>query len=227
MKLISTIQGSAALRYSPDETSPDTAVLMRDLVEFVGKTYNFSLTPELQPGLILNPMFIFQGGELMHADVKIPITQITLVVGGLVVTAKDTDFADTVADDVVKRLDNDLGYKIARNIRTKYYQSHLVAEMIDFGERIGIFNRAEEILNKEMPRPEKRFDIKRLSFGGGDLQLQQLFSQFQIDDLPNGDFTIERRAGEPYSSNRFYCTAPMRTEEHVRVLGLIETAMRD
>jgi hypothetical protein len=55
----------------------------------------------------------------------------------------------------------------------------------------------------------------------------QPFVQFQMDDLPNADFAIERRAGEPYSSNRFFCTAPMRTEAHVRVLGLIETAMRD
>ncbi len=45
----------------------------------------------------------------------------------------------------------------------------------------------------------------------------------QITTLEQNDFIIERRVQEPFESNRFYCSAPMkRLRDHVKVLQQIE-----
>jgi hypothetical protein len=47
----------------------------------------------------------------------------------------------------------------------------------------------------------------------------------------NGDldkiatFAIERRTNEPYESNRFFCQAPLRTDDHIKLLENIESLL--
>jgi hypothetical protein len=43
-----------------------------------------------------------------------------------------------------------------------------------------------------------------------------------LETVENAEFVIERRAAEPFYSNRFYCIAPMRTPDHIATLERID-----
>jgi hypothetical protein len=45
--------------------------------------------------------------------------------------------------------------------------------------------------------------------------------------MQQADFLIERRVGSPYEANRYFCSAPMHTNDHTRVLEEIEAVARD
>jgi hypothetical protein len=55
MRVITSIQGSVALKFVPDEVGNEAGVLSRDVVAFVAQRYKFSLVPEVPPGLRADP----------------------------------------------------------------------------------------------------------------------------------------------------------------------------
>jgi hypothetical protein len=227
MKFIASAQGAVALRYSPDDTSPPAGILMRDLVNFVGSEYNFSMKPDVPPGLMVNPTFMFQSGATAINDQKTPIHQLTLTVGATVVAAQTTDLAEMVAAQFVDKIDATFGYKIANHIRDRYYQSVIIAEFEPSLERqIAALARAQEVLQNEIKREDGSFAFKRLAFGRGENSLILPLGRFSVDDIPKSDFLIERRAGEPLSLNRYFCSAPVKTDDLVRILGMVERAMQ-
>jgi hypothetical protein len=225
MKLITSIQGSVIAKYSADDAASDQGTLSREVVEFIGSAYNFSLKPEVPPGLLVNPIFVFQSGKLSDDDGQFVIHQVTFAPGAIILTAKDTELATRLINKIIITLDEKYGSKIRQSIRTTQYMSVI---SVEFGpaleEQVRSFERAQAMLNREIRRPERPFALKRLSFGGGDVQ--QLFAQFSVDDIQNTDFTIERRQGEPYELNRYHCSAPISTPELVRIVGLFEEVMR-
>jgi hypothetical protein len=70
------------------------------------------------------------------------------------------------------------------------------------------------------------FKIKRLAFGHGDIAVTTAVP-FTMDLLEASDFVIERRAAEPYSENRYFCSAPMRKPDHIAFLDLIEKELAE
>ena len=225
MKRISSLQGTVAIRFSPDEAAPETAVLTRDLVTFIGDKYDFSLRPELPPGLPNDLSLLFQSGQMVAGDRKIPIHQLVIQIGGTALTAKDTDVADLIIDDVHAALDETFGFKIANSIRARYYASAIVVEFPSALEKqLTFVGRAKEILEREMPHRTYPFDVKRIGFGFAEKHVPLGAT---IEDFPNGDFLIERRLGEPQSSNRYMCSGPFRTSELERITRLVEGVMRD
>jgi hypothetical protein len=227
MKVITSVQGVVAIRYSPDDTMPVRTVMMRDLVAFVGKAYNFTTVPPVPAANpVVEPVFSFQSGKLISKDIETPITAIVLAVGGTLAIARTTHDADVVIEDLVTKLDAGLGYRINGNIKRRDYQSNIVVQFDpSLEDQISALNNAERILNREIQRPNAPFRTKRLAFGYGDPP-RPIPQTFSLDDIPNSDFTIERRASESYEDNRYFCSAPLQTSEHERVLELVEQAMR-
>ncbi|MFI5023974.1 MAG: hypothetical protein ACHQRJ_20275 [Alphaproteobacteria bacterium] len=226
MKVVSSIQGTAAVKYSTDEALPETAVLTRDLMAFLGDAYNFSQKPQVPSGLIPpDTFFIFQSGALIIEDKKTPINQLVLGPGAIAVTARNTEIATNILDHIIGKMDAQFGYKIATSVRAKYYSSNIVIEFDPALEnQIAALDRAQKVLEREIPRPGYPFAIKRLAFGAEPKPGQMISTS--VDDLQNLDFVIERRAGESFSTNRYFSTAPLKTSEHERVLRLVEEAMR-
>lgn len=229
MRVITSLQGSVAVIASPDEATAKAAVLTRDLVAFIGRRYRFSLIPEVPPGLIppqLNA-FTFQVGELVLNERKIPINQLTWTSGAAIITAKDTNNADLIANDMIAEIDEEFGTQISTSVRRRIYLSILI---VDFSpgleQQISALLRAQSVINKHIAA-DKEFVFWRLGFGVGAQQQGQTTGVFSVDDLAKLDFTIERRGGEPPALNRYHCAAPLSTSEHERVLGLVEEALRD
>jgi len=226
MKVIHSVSGTVALHISGDDVIPETGVVPQDLVEFLASAYNFANKPIVSQGGVVQlglQQFVFQSGVLVTGDKRLAIFQIALVPNGDVVTAADTDAADFVLNDYMKRLDEGLGFRFgAAKTDRRAYQSNLVVEFdVPLEEKLKGLLEIETHLDKEIPRESWPFKIKRLAFGYGELPLP-FPTTLSFETVQRSDFVIERRAGEPYSANRYFCTAPTSTKEHIRILEVLE-----
>jgi hypothetical protein len=224
MKLINSLQGAAAIQVSADDVLPVRGLVINDLIRFIGDTYQFIVRPQITSEIALAQHFTFQAGEFSKGDDKFAIAQLSILPNGDVITATSTDIAQMIMDDYIERLDNVLNFRFGSAKMQRFYLSSLVVEFEAPGiaENIESMAKIESILNREIHRPEMPFKIKRLAFGYGDVNAQQILS---IDSIEKSDLVLERRSGEPYSNNRFYSSAPVSTSEHVRILNLIEQAL--
>lgn len=227
LKLVSSALGTVALYGPGDEVLPEGGLLQRDLVKFVGDAYQFSIRPEIPPGVPpqLFPTLSFQQGKLEGKEIY-PIHQMLLMQNGDAVSAQTTDAADFILSDLIKQLEHGLHYRYGdiSGRRKTYFSAIIVQFDAALEDRISAFGRIEKILNRVIPRENMPFKPKILSFGHGDPAIQGIAN---VDDLLKADFSLQRRVGAPYSENRYFSSAPLSTTEHAELLQEIETAFAD
>jgi hypothetical protein len=222
MKVILPFQSSAAIRASGDDVIPQNAENTDDLIALIGDTYKFSARPKFPPNTppVLMQNLVFQAGVLVTEQEKITIHQLALVANGDIATASTTDLADLILDDLIAKLDSLMNFRYAHASLRRVYQSNLVVEFEKgLEEKIEAIKKIEHLLSREIDRPSLPFKIKRLAFGGGDPPQPGMLT---LDAIENGDFVMERRHGAPYAQNRYFCSAPVRTKEHIRILETLE-----
>ena len=142
--------------------------------------------------------------------------QLASVPNGDIVTAATTEIADAILNDYTKRLDDALGYRFASAMKVhKTFQSNIVVQFdVPLEEQIRGLLKIEACLAREIPRALLPFKIKRLGFGYG-----EIIPALTLETIDKSDFVIERRAGSPFSENRYFCSAPTTTIEHIRILS--------
>ena len=227
MRLIASLSGTLAIVVSSDDVTPPSGVMALELIEFIATLYNFSVKPIIPDGVAPSsiPVRAFASEFFVKDDVKIPIFQLGMFPNGYVVTAATTDGADMIMSDLFDKLDNSLGFRNKKARQQRIYQSNLSVQFAPALEQlIAQFALIAELLNKKISRPELPFTIKRLAFGSGDVVDPN--APMTIDTLKTSDFTIERRALEPYPDNRYFCSAPARTSDHIKILEEIEKRLR-
>jgi hypothetical protein len=226
MKLIGYMHGIAAFRETIEEFQPERGVIQRELVDLVRTTYDFQAFPIIQPGAPPLQVLSFSGGKFTsrrqdaHED-SFAIGQLAMTLEGDAVITVTTEQADLVLDDLIRLLDKKLGFHLESSKKTKLYVSHVVVEF-DKGleEFISKLARIADIINETRPGIE-RFNLKRIVFGMPDRAIQDTITRLQMTD-----FLIERRVGRPFEENRYFCTAPMPTRDHIRALERIEAIAR-
>jgi len=230
MKFISSAQATVALHVSADDVRPTQGILTRDLIAVVGDHYQFSVRPELPPGFPPQalPILGFQSGVYIKDGSQHPIMSLNITPAGTSITAFDSEACDMILDDYVTLLDETLHYRTKDAPQRRSYQSNILVEFDPSLEQIiSGFSVIEKILNQEIDRKDYPFKTKRIAFGYGDPVQTNIFMQRPLEAMDRGDFQIERRAQEPYERNRYFCTAPVRTSEHVRLLESIDLALRN
>ena len=225
MRLIGAVQGAAGFRESHEEYVPERGVDHRDLIELVKGTYDFQAFPNLPPGTPPPPVLNFIGGRLPTKDgPHIAIGSLLMGQEGDVVIATNTDLADVVLEDLMRLLDENLGFRLRESRKTKSYVSNVVVEF-DRGleEYFGALSRIIDVINAAR-RGKPLFNIKQIGFGARAVPLS---AGEPIATIEEAEFLIERRAGHAFEENRYFCSAPLTTAEHVRVLEQIEAIARD
>jgi hypothetical protein len=222
MRLINSVVGAIAFRVSTDEVMPKTGLVFEELIKFVGNMYNFSVRPQIPQGVAPISMqpFIFQSGAAEIDRKKVPVFTLAVLPTGYIVVSTNTDLADKIMSDYLKRLDSELGYRNASAKSTrKSYVSNIVVEFEEpLGQKIKPVNLIEQTLKREIGSLE--FPLKRLAFGAGPTILPGIPASLEV--IEKADFIIEIREGEPYIKNRYFSAAPTTTSEHIRILEVIE-----
>jgi len=224
MKFIGPIQGIAAYRKPPEEYQPDKGMLPQELVELVRATYGFQSFPQLQPNTPIQASQDFQMGRFSTDEESYVINRLIMTIDGDIAIATRTEQADLFLDDLMRLLDENLGYRLRVGAIRKRFVSNLVVEF-DHGLENYLVKLSEIIgvINEFRPAERLPFNIKRLSFGEMDIFPPPADPLVLIE---KGDFIIERRTAHPFEENRYFCSAPMTTEDHIRVLERIEAVAR-
>jgi hypothetical protein len=222
MKLIGHLQAFAAIREKVEEYLPTRGVIQREVIELVRTRYEFQAFPQLAPGGMFPQILFFVGGKFSGNGESFAINQIMMKEDGDVVVATTTEQASHVLNDLVKLLDDNLGFRLRIAHGGIRYLSNVVVEFDKgFENSIISLSRMASAIN-EMRVGMPAFNIKRLSFGrDGIAETNDL-----LVSIENADFLIERRAGTAYEANRYFCSAPLPTADHLRLLEQIEAIAR-
>jgi hypothetical protein len=228
MRLIHSMRGVVALIVPAEEVEPEGGVVIEDLIKIIADDYHFAVRPQIQNiGMTFPQPFGFQAGWLEVDNSKVPIFQLFVFQNGGMVSAATTEIADEVLDDYMARADSKLGFRFkAAKTARRTYLSNIVVEFEDGIERlIEPLMSIGSLLDREIPRQGGPFRTKRMAFGFGPVATLPMLSS--LEAVENSDFLIERREGEPITSNRYFCAAPTTTENHIRILGLLAKELAD
>lgn len=226
MKLIAAAAGIAAARVSRDAVIPEKGVLQRDIVSHLAERYQFNISPHVGPDAPPSPVLVFQSGILDPAGKRIPIMQSLIFPDGCAAIAKDTDLADAILEDLMEEFDNTFGYHYGHATIQNFHLSNIVVQFdATFTERTKAFHIIQKFVNDSIAKDGHNYYLKHLSFGIDSEILPRGLPSTDIDKFISQDFIIERRAKEPLEKNLFFCSAPMRTKEHVALLENLERAV--
>jgi len=227
MKLIISAWGAVFIHASADDVIPKDGVNQQDLIQYLTRTYKFAsrpITAALPVQATQNQNLVFRSGKLTKGDQGYVIHNLVAFPNGDGVVGFTTESAEIVMNDYLDRLDADLKYRYKDGIWKRTYASGVVIEFeFSLEERIPTFKAISAILDRTISREGRPFKPKSISFGDGDPLAVDL--QNDIDAASKTDFTLQRRAGEPYSANRYYSVAPIKTQDHVKMLEEIEAVL--
>jgi len=229
VKIIANVQGTCAIRASPDDIAPPKGILWSDVIAKISAIYKFAGIPGIQPGIIPQIPLAFQSGEFQSEQEKIAIQNLFLTNSGVAVQTLTTEQSEIVLENLIALLDDSFGFRIRASSYKRDYVSHIVVQFEKSIEScVAALETINALVRNAMSIPvAEPFSLKRLAFG------KEVFAQpnaaiqtlLGLDAVDRIDFTIERRVNHPFSDNRYYVAAPIRTQELLHTLEEIEKTL--
>lgn len=230
MKLIGILMGTATVRVSPEDVSPPNGIPWPQLTAALTARYKFSasMPPPIAGGINqMAPWLMFQSGEFELQSGKAAIQHLGFTRGGALIIAQSTDVADAALVDLIAFLDQTFAFRISSSPQKRNHISDVVVGF-DHGieEYLDRLQQVENLIDEAVASNQlgTGFRLKRLSFGreGFDPTERPPASISPLDAVESSEFVIERRVGHPYAENRYFCRAPLRTQDHIAALEAIE-----
>jgi hypothetical protein len=230
MRVITSNQGIAARRADPDEIAPKTtAQSSQDMMAAIKARYSFSLSMPNVGGTAFPQPMIFHSGKFTHDGISHVITQLVMEYVGDVAASDSTDVADAFLDDLYIFIDEKFEFRTRSAQYSPSYLSVIVAEFsARFEGKISDLGRIAQLFNG-LAR-NKDANIYRLEWGYEKTKpfppnVVTLQPQSQTETVEQSQFVLERRAGVSFNINRWYCSAPLKTNDHLRLLEQIESLL--
>jgi hypothetical protein len=220
MKLISYEISRLLWLVVMDEIRPWSGSYMPEVYNRIRDRYLFVAAPKDVEDAIRGGAKFLHGTFQLNGE-QIAVHEMGIYSDGIIIGASTTDHADAIADDLISWAVSDLRLRPPSSVRPRTYTSNLIVDFdkIPHGPLVQY-----EVMSRRLSAALK-------ASRGWDLPIELQRLAFQADPtnlLPHmmpqtsTQFAIERRAGMPFSDNRFWSTAPLRTREHINVLELIE-----
>ena len=194
-----------------DEVKPIGGYHLPGLLAAIVERYELTKFPSLEEAKAGGAKF--QNGRF--AARKINIAELSIFNDALNVTTTDTSDSEIVLSDLFKWLKERFGFREPTTKPVRMFQSDLIVEFEnDTSRALSLFSPLIEFVQKETESInglKKPVQFSRLDFGGDPKILG-----------PHTTFLIERRAGIPWESNRYFCKANMSTNAHIKALELLD-----
>ncbi len=218
MKIIINERGRAHQFLVPDEVRSIDGYYLPEAMRLLSDRYGFSQTPNIED--MRTTGGIFKDGRLVSGAKKINIGEIGIFNDSIYAIAQDTATADFIVDDLIAWSEQAVGLRPQITKIPRKYDNAVVVEFeADIEKRFDIFNeliRSYSDMLANLYNEAASVSICRIDFG---------FDPLEVKLSLNTRFTIERRVGSPFSSNRYFCVAPLKTEMHVALLEQFEQAL--
>jgi len=221
MKMIGHLQAVAASRQIPEEYMPSKLPYPADLADAIRERYGFQNFPDTAKGGPFQADMHFSAGKFGNGKDAFGIGFLIMEPVGDVVQAMTTDQADRILDDLAAFLSEAFEYRMPEKDLRRSYTSNLVVEFDDVVENyIGKLGAISEAFNRVRLSPAG-VSLRRIAFGGPATPILD-----QVSNVENAEFLIESRVSVPNEPRRYYCSAPIRTEDHVRLMEQIEDILK-
>ena len=218
MKIIINEAGRAHQILVPDEVRPIGGYYLPDAMRLISDRYGFSQTPSIEDMKIRGG--VFKDGRLVSGVKKINIVEIGISNDAIYATAEDTTTADFIIDDLITWSEQTVGLRPSITKIPRKYDNAVVVEFeADIENRFDIFNELISSYNEMLANLYN--ETISVSFS----RIDFAFDPLEVKLSVNTRFTVERRAASPFSSNRYHCVAPLKTEMHIALLEKFERAL--
>lgn len=209
MKVISRDGAIGGIQFLADEVKPLGGYYIPALVRGITERYGFTKAPTYEEARTSGATF-YDG---RHTDGKreIAIGRLAIFVDAIVATTTDTDDSELVVHDLFAWLQKTFKFRKPITAPVQVFQSDLIVEFKnDPSSKFGALAPLMQFLQKGMEKTaslRKPVQFSRIAFAA---------------DGHTHEFLVERRAGTPWTLNRYYCKAHLPTSTHVRALELLD-----
>ena len=160
----------------------------------------------------------FGTGQISLNGKKSIVVEFAIYTDGIVADARNSEIAETFLEDVIKFMQSEFEFRQFTTEPRRFFWNQLVVEFEAPLEKL--FPSLDTIsgaLSRYLSLDQA------MSIGRLDLQTEK---GAVAGTGPSPKFILERRIGIPFKRERYYSSAPTRTDEHVAVLEEIERTIR-
>jgi hypothetical protein len=217
MKVVTKEGGRILDRLSTEELRPAKGIFLPDFIAAINARYKFTSYPTNLMEAAKGGGAKFEYGKFDMDDGPAVIKELSLYSDGLICEAYDTPMADLVLDDFIEWATAEFNMQPRQNPVMRTYSNSLVC----------IFEKEVESALDKISQMNKLFSKSLKDAYGWDYKVDLARIACQVDPtniphLRNTNFVIERRVQSPFSENRFFCLAPLKTDAHIKLLETIE-----
>ena len=218
MKKIINEAGRAHQILIPDEATPIEGYYIPDVTRLVSERYGFGQIPSIED--IKTKGAIFQSGRLISGTKKINIIDMGFFNDGIYATAQDTTKAEFIIDDLIAWAEQAIGLRPSITNMPRKYENAVVVEFeAEIEKRLDVFNELIRSYNGVLS------SLYNQPISTSFYRIDFALDPTEVNLSVNTRFTIERRLGSPFSSNRYHCIAPLKTEMHIELLEKFERSL--
>jgi len=216
MKTIAIEQARVLNLIPIEEIRPLSGLYLPDFIRATAERYGFASIPK-DVATALSDGMKFEHGRIGLIGDFVVVKQLAIYNDGIIVDTHNTELSDAVLDDFFKWAIGAFNVREPRSSAARTYASVIIYET---EATFDIVPRIANLISRYL-RSAYNWDYK--------CDLHRI--DFQVDPttiphLRNTQFFIERRALTPFSKNRYYSGAPLKTKEHVSLLEAIESELR-
>jgi len=216
MKLISFERAQVLQPFVADEFRPEHDFYIPRLYNLAHQRYGFLSASDQTKAAAEGVKF--QHGRLEFEGSEIAIQNLDVYIDGILANCRTSREADIVIDDAAAWLASTFGFRIPQTMTPRTYTSWLTVEFSASTTALfKNFSKVQHLVAETYAVAHQgaklAFDLARLSLRSDPPPLSQFV---------NTDFIIDRRINVPYSQNRFFCGAPLKTQAHLQFLEKLE-----
>ena len=217
MKVVHFESGRTIALFKLEEFTPARGINEKALSDLIAERYRFSRRPDFsQPRTVLESQTAFETGEFQSGNTQYSLHKLEIHRDGIVVDASTTEISEGFADDLIGWLKREKEFR--ETAITKLFLNQMV---VDFQKPLSrLFKGFDAISNimqrclSEDGRPSESIVFVRFDAEPGPRE------GLRYPNSPR--FVIERRVGTEVGQERYYCSAPLRTDTHLAALEAIE-----
>jgi hypothetical protein len=216
MKLISTEHGQSFQQFVMEEIRPASGLYLPDLVRGIAERYAFSVVPTNYE-ILMKEGAKYKGGRLVTEGRTIEIKDLGFFNDGALAIAWNTQDSELVLNDVIMWATQNFSF---REPLTKLPRRFTSSVVVEFGAELDRAMAAFDELKEDFS------SATGINYGlNVDIETSRVALSADPSKLPpltTVEFTIERRAGQPFSENRYFSVATLPTTSHLSLLEAFE-----
>ena len=212
MKIVTFASGHLVSLFPVEAFSPVSGLNERHLIGAIGQRYSFGSSPNMSSRAdVQGTGLVFEFGFFETEAGEVTIHSLSIHNDGVVVRTNKTEDAEAFFGDLTNWLIEDFE---CRKVRTK---SHYLSEIVvDFEKPMATaLNNYDKLTSLILSSVHENREARAAA-------LNSLSIEFVTSAGEVPRFVIERRQGTTVEEERYFCTAPFTTEQHLKVLEEIE-----